>query len=89
MARNGDRPSAILRDIITQHLPAIADQFKLIRYFAEAFFFNDGQGKPIHGWLPDGTGELKDADIDRIMSKRIQQTRTEWDKSDPSNRQAS
>jgi hypothetical protein len=36
--------------------------------------------RPIQGWFPDGTGGLKDSDIDRIMFKRIQQTRTEWDK---------
>jgi hypothetical protein len=89
MARKGDRPSVILREIITQLSPANADQFVLIRYFAEAFSFKDGQGHPVHGWFPDGSGELKDADIDRIMSKRIQQNRPQWDNPDATSRQAS
>jgi hypothetical protein len=82
MARRGDQPSALLRVIIAHLSPATTDQLLLVRYFAVAFSFRDGQGHPIHGWFPDCSGELKDADIDRIMSKRIQQTRMEWDKLD-------
>jgi hypothetical protein len=89
MARSGDQPSVILREIISHLSPANTDPFVLTRYFAEAFCFKDGQAHPIHGWLPDCTGELKDTDIDRIMSKRIQQTRTEWEKPDPASRHAS
>jgi hypothetical protein len=89
MARRADRPSSILREITTQLSPTIADQFVLIRYFAEAFCFKDGQGHPIHGWSPDGSGELKDDDIDHIMAKRIQQTRTDWDKPVQASRHAS
>jgi hypothetical protein len=83
MARRGDQPSAMLHAIVSHLTPAAADQLLLVRYFATAFSFQDGQGHPIHGWFPDGSGELKDSDIDRIMSRRIQQTRTEWDKPDP------
>ena len=80
MAHRGDSPSVMLHAIISHLSPAPADQLLLVRYFAAAFAFQDGQGHPIHGWFPDGTGELKDSDIDRIMSKRIQQARMEWDK---------
>src|SRR5437588_3651513 len=80
MASKGAQPSAMLHAIISYLSPAPVDQLLLVRYFAEVFFFKDGQGHPIHGWFPDGTGELKDADVDRLMSKRIQQTRSEWDR---------
>jgi hypothetical protein len=83
MAGKGDQPSAMLHAIVAHLSPARVDQLLLVRYFAAAFHFKDGQGHPIHGWFPDGTGELKDADIDRIMSKRIRQTRTEWENPDP------
>jgi hypothetical protein len=82
MARQGKQPSAMLRAIVLQLSPRTVDQLLLVRYFATAFFFTDGQGHPIHGWFLDGSGELQDPDIDRIMSRRIQQTRTDWDKPD-------
>jgi hypothetical protein len=89
LTRRGDQPSALLRTIISYLSPATADRIVLVRYFAAAFAFTEGESYPIFGWFPDGSGELKDADIDRIMSKRIRQTRTEWDKPDPSSRHAS
>src|SRR5437879_4084789 len=82
MAHRGDQPSAMLHAIVARLSPATADPLLLVRYFAAAFSFKDGQGHPIHGWFPDGSGELKDSDIDRILSKRIQGTRAEWDKPD-------
>jgi hypothetical protein len=86
MARGGEQPSAMLRRIIA-HLPPsdtaaelpTRDRFLLVDYFAAAFCFRDGQGHPIFGWFPDGRGDLNDADLDRVMSKRIEQTRREWD----------
>jgi hypothetical protein len=56
-----------------------SDGILLVRYFAAAFCFEDGQGTPIYGWCPTGPRELKDEDIDRLMSKRIQQTRAKWE----------
>jgi hypothetical protein len=80
MARQGDQPSALLRMIIAHLAPVTVDRLLLVGYFSMAFSFIEGQGHPIFGWFPDGSGELKDSDIDRIMWKRIQQTRPEWDR---------
>jgi hypothetical protein len=51
----------------------------MVRYFSEAFRFTEGQAYTIFGWLPDGTGKLADSTLDYLLSKRIQQTRGEWD----------
>jgi hypothetical protein len=86
MAREGRKPSAMLHRLISHHamfgtdIPKAVDRNLLVQYFAEAFCFADGEAYPIFGWLPESQGELKDSDIDRIMSKRIQRTRGEWEK---------
>src|ERR1700730_5155826 len=79
MARRDEQPSVMLRTMVAQLGPEIADRPLLVMYISAAFYFTEGQGYPIFGWFPDGKGELKDSDIDRIMSKRIQETRAEWD----------
>lgn len=81
MARDSGAPSAMLHRLIAQHTPleAAADRNLLVQYFSEAFCFADGEAYPIFGWFSDGTGELKDGDIDRLLTKRIQRTRSEWD----------
>ena len=89
MDRRGDRPSVMLHAIVSHLAPASVDRLLLVSYFSDVFLFKDGQAHPIFGWFPDGSGELKDADIDRIMSKRIQQNRTQWDNPDQSSRHAS
>jgi hypothetical protein len=70
-------------ELVAQHPPLKAagavDRNLLVQYFSEAFCFADGEAYPIFGWLPDGTGELKDGDLDRLLTKRIQRTRSEWD----------
>ena len=84
MARRGEQPSAMLHAIVAHLSPATVDRLLLVSYFSTAFSFIDGQGHPIFGWFADGSGELKDSDIDRIMSRRVQQTRPAWDILDPS-----
>jgi hypothetical protein len=81
MASEGVAPSAMLRRLIAHHaMPeASVDRNMLVQYFSEAFSFADGEAYPIFGWRPDGTGELKDANIDYLLTKRIQRTRSEWD----------
>jgi hypothetical protein len=74
----------MLRTLVSE-IPAtvgegLVDRNLLVQCFSEAFCFMDGQGYPIFGWLPDGTGELKDANIDYLLSRRIQQTRGAWEK---------
>ena len=82
MARRGNKPSVMLHAIVAQLGSETADRPLLVRYFSTAFAFADGQGYKIFGWFPDGSGALKDADIDELLSKRIQETRAAWDKAD-------
>jgi hypothetical protein len=73
LARAGRRPSEILRTLVA-HQPcgsAEVDRNLLVQYFSEAFGFADGEAYPIFGWRPDGTGELSDAAIDELVTKRI------------------
>jgi hypothetical protein len=79
MARGGGRPSAMLREIVSGVAPQEADRQLLVRYFSEAFCLTEGQAYHIFGWFPDGTGQLKDSDIDYLLAERIRQTRAEWD----------
>lgn len=84
MAREGVTPSTMLRRLIADHWPEAAgrgviDRNLLVQYFSEAFCFRDGEAYPVFGWRPDGSGELKDADLDRLLTNRIQRTRDEWE----------
>jgi len=83
MARRNERPSVLLRELVARLGPDTADRPLLVRYFSAAFHFSEGQGYKIFGWFPDGTGALKDADIDNLLSRRIEQTRAEWDGTGP------
>jgi len=82
MAREGNQPSAMLREIISRLAPESADQQLLVRYFGEAFSFTEGQAYTIFGWLPDGKGKLPDATLDYLLSRRILETRGHWDRAD-------
>jgi hypothetical protein len=83
MARRGDNPSAMLHAIVAVLGPGAAHRPVLVRYFSEAFCFREGQACKIFGWFPDGTGTLKDSDLDSLLSGRIQETRAEWDQRAP------
>jgi hypothetical protein len=79
MARRGTAPSQMLRELVSSLAPDTPDRQALVRYFTEAFCFTEGQAYPIFGWLPDSSGQLKDADLDYLLTKRIGQTRADWD----------
>jgi hypothetical protein len=81
MARRGEKPSTMLREVVAELLPETADRPLLVRYFSTAFCFTEGQGYKIFGWFPDGTGALKDSGIDSLLFERIQETRAKWDDS--------
>jgi nicotinamide riboside kinase len=83
MARRGEKPSVMLHAIIAVLGPEAADRPVLVRYFSEAFCFQEGQAYKIFGWFLDGTGALKDSDIDSLLSGRIQETRAHWDERGP------
>jgi hypothetical protein len=75
----------MLRTILSHHQPEgehrTIDRNLLVQYFSEAFSFSDGQAYPLFGWLPNGQGELEDSDIDHLLSRRIHQTRHQWEPS--------
>ena len=77
--RSGEQPSVLLRAVVAALGPEVADRPLLVRYFSAAFCFADGQGYKIFSRFPDGTGALQDKDVDAMLSKRIQETRAEWE----------
>src|SRR5438270_9544505 len=79
MARKGERPSTMVRAVSEELGAEAADRPKLVRFFSEAFCFADGQAYKIFGWFPDGTGSLKDMDLDLLLSEPIRQTQGRWD----------
>ena len=79
MARRGESPSAMLRELVAQLGLETAARPLLVRYFSTAFCFTEGQGYKIFSWFPDGTGALQDSGIDQLLLRRIDETRTEWD----------
>jgi hypothetical protein len=81
MARKEEKPSTMLRKVVTELGAEAADRPLLVRYVSTAFCFTEGQAYKIFGWFPDGTGALKDSDLDDLLFHRIQEARAEWDKS--------
>jgi hypothetical protein len=80
MARQGSKPSEMVREILS-HCKSegeSVDRNLLVQYFSEAFCLSDGQAYPLFGWLPGGSGELQDSDIDELLGKRIQQAQGDW-----------
>jgi hypothetical protein len=79
MALKGSQPSEMLRTIVSHYPDEMLDRNFFYQYFTEAFCFSEGEASPLFGWLPDGTGELKDANIDYLMTKRIAKNRSVWE----------
>jgi len=79
MAINGKTPSEMLRKIVTDHPSEVLTRNVFYQYFLEAFCFSEGEASPLYGWLPDGSGELKDTNIDDLMTTRIQKNRMAWE----------
>ncbi len=63
----GQMPSEILRWMSSGNLTHI----EMILQFKAAFALDLGDAACIDGWEPDGTGELKDADINGILEREI------------------
>ncbi len=79
MAINGCKPSELLQTIISHHPDETLMKNTFCQYFTEAFCFSEGEASPLFGWLPDGTGELKDSNIDYLMTKRILKNKSVWE----------
>jgi hypothetical protein len=78
MAGQQAAPSAMLRVLVARTWPARevgpVDRNLLVQYFCEAFGLEDGQAYPIFGWSPDGDGRLTDADLDVLLTKRMERS---------------
>ena len=79
MALGGSKPSDMLRVIISAHPSEMPTRTLFYQYFTEAFCFAEGEASLLYGWLPDQTGELKDSNIDCLLTKRIQKNREVWE----------
>jgi hypothetical protein len=78
-AREGVAPSRMLREVVQRVGGDRADRQFLVRLVSTTFKFEEGEGYVVFGWLPDGTGDLSDAQLDHHLSKRIQAARPQWD----------
>lgn len=82
MARNGDTPSRMLREIIDRLAPAIPHKITLIKYMRAAFCLSLQQASPVPGWAPDGSGELNDSRLDGFLVPEIIKNRPSWESLD-------
>jgi len=78
MALTQCKPSEMLHHIISCHPSERLTRNVFYQYFTEAFCFSEGEASPLYGWLPDGTGELKDSNIDDLMTRRIEKNKNAW-----------
>jgi hypothetical protein len=69
----------MLRELITSLALAESDPIALIRYMREAFGLTLQQSSPIAGWAADGSGELQDDSLDRLLLPAISKNRSSWD----------
>jgi hypothetical protein len=78
LARNGATPAQIMRTLVGRLSPADTHTVNLIRYARAAFGLSLAQAKPIAGWAPNGSGELKDARLDELLTADILANRDHW-----------
>ncbi len=64
---------------MSYHPGEMLDRNIFYQYFMDAFCFTEGEASPLFGWLPDGTGELKDSHIDYLITRRIQKNKSVWE----------
>lgn len=67
MQRDGESPSRILRYLAARQLRDV----EMMSHFREAFGLSFHDVSCIGGWFPDASGELSDADIDRMLGTAI------------------
>lgn len=77
--RNQATPSEVLREIVRLLGAERCHKLDLLANIRAVFGLSLAEAKPIGGWSPDGTGELKDAQIDRFLIPAIEKNRTHWD----------
>jgi hypothetical protein len=78
LARNGATPAQIMHRLVDRLPPADRHTVDLIRYMRQAFGLSLAQAKPIAGWAPNGTGELKDSRLNELLMPDIQANQGRW-----------
>lgn len=78
--RNQVSPSELLREITRLLGGEQYHPLDLVANLRAAFALGLADASPIGGWSPDGTGELKDAQIDGFLTPAIEKNRTLWDR---------
>jgi hypothetical protein len=76
--RRGIPVSEILKGVV-QSCPEIHTKFHMLQWIRETFCLSLGQASPIGGWEPDGTGELSDTQLDKLLGPEIEKNRQLWD----------
>jgi hypothetical protein len=74
------RPSDVLRAIMQGH-PNFGP-IDLMKYMATIFELEHDDVSCINGWWVDGTGELDDAAIDRLLVRSIERVGPKWARHD-------
>jgi hypothetical protein len=77
--RNQATPSELLREIVRLLGAQQCQRLDLLANIRAVFGLSLAEASPIGGWSPDGTGELKDAQIDRFLIPAIEKNRRLWD----------
>jgi hypothetical protein len=75
MWRAGSPASALLRLLDKRGLTTVP----MIQMFEVTFGLATGEASPIGGWFADGTGELNDEQVDRLLAAVIEAQRSGWD----------
>src|SRR5256885_5674297 len=77
--RHQGSPSDVLREIIRLLPSQPYHKLDLLANIRAVFGLSLGEASPIGGWSPDGSGELKDAQIDGFLVPAIEGKRHQWD----------
>jgi hypothetical protein len=77
--RNQATPSELLREIVRLLGARQCHRLDLLANLRAVFALSLAEASPIGGWSPDGTGELKDAQIDGFLIPAIEKNRSRWD----------
>ena len=82
MMRRGATPAHLLRTIIERHRPEALTGWVLMDYLMEGFSLPLDKASAVHGWRPDGSGEVSDARIDVLLLPAIMRSAPAWDGGD-------
>ena len=78
--RNHAAPSELLREIMRLLGAEQCHRLDVLANIRAVFALSLSEASPIGGWSPDGTGELKDAQLDGFLTPAIEKNRGLWDR---------